>query len=193
MIQIINAFINFITQNPIELYGEFGLQHELSLFLRQNYPELTVRLEYPTSRLGFNPLPNFIKKEIDIYVRNENGESCVIELKMPKDNCGTPNEMYSAIKDVKFLEELKNAGIDYCFSILFTDRRAFWQAKQANAGIYNFFNGVSVNIQTLKFIHMPNFLHRRGTINIIHNHQSHWQNYTDSENKNWKYYIIEIP
>ena len=105
MIDRINNFFNAIQQTPIELYSEFGLQHELALFLRTNYPDLTVRLEYPTPRI-FNPLPQFIKKEIDVYVTTQTGERFVIELKMPKNNGGIPNAMYHAIEDVKFLEQL---------------------------------------------------------------------------------------
>ena len=51
MIEGINIFFNKIQQTPIELYSEFGLQHELAIFLRNNYPDLTVRLEYPTPRI----------------------------------------------------------------------------------------------------------------------------------------------
>ena len=51
-------------------YDESGLQHELALFLKMNNKNLTVRLEYPTSRV-FNSLPQLKKKKIDIYVKTE--------------------------------------------------------------------------------------------------------------------------
>lgn len=191
MRHIINQFFIHIQQNPIELYSEFGLQHELAIFFRGNYPDLIVRLEYPTPRI-FNPLPQFIKKEIDIYVTTQSGERYVFEIKMPKDDCGTPNEMYRAIQDVKFLEQLKQNNIDGCYAILVTERQAFWQAPQANAGIYQQFNGNAVNIQTLEIVHLPTFLHRKGPIQLSTNYQGTWNNYTDINNNNWRYYVLEI-
>ena len=70
MLDKINRFFDTIQQTPIELYSEFGLQHELAIFLRSNFPDLIVRLEYPTPRI-FNPLPDLIKKEIDIYITTQ--------------------------------------------------------------------------------------------------------------------------
>ena len=191
MIDRINNFFTTIHQTPIELYSEFGLQHELAIFLRNNYQDLTVKLEYPTPKI-FNPLPQFIKKEIDIYLTTQAGQRYVVELKMPKDDCGTPNEMYRAIQDVKFLEQLRQNNIDGCYAILITERQAFWQAAQANAGIYQLFNGQQVNIQSVDIGHLPNFLHRRGPIILNQNYQGNWTNYTDLNGTNWKYYVLDI-
>lgn len=191
MIERINDFFRSIQQNPIELYSEFGLQHELAIFLRDNYSDLTIRLEYPTPSI-FNPLPEFIKKEIDLYITTQAGQRYVIELKMPKDDCGTPNEMYRAIQDVKFLEQLRQNNIDGCYAILVTERQAFWQAPQANAGIYQFFNGQQVNIQSVDVGHLPNFLHKKGPIDLNNKYQGNWNDYTDMNNTNWKYYVLDI-
>ena len=191
MLDRINNFFTAIHQTPIELYSEFGLQHELAIYLRTNYQDITIRLDYPTPRI-FNPLPQLIKKEIDIFVTTNQGQRFVIELKMPKDDCGTPNEMYRAIQDVKFLEQLRQNNIDGCYSILMTERQSFWQAPQANAGIYQFFNGQNVNIQTLDITHLPNFLHKRGVIQLANAYQGQWQDYTDANNTHWKYYILDI-
>ena len=191
MIDRINQFFNLIQEAPIELYSEFGLQHELAIFLRNNYDDLTVRLEYPTPRI-LNPLPQLIKKEIDIYLTTQNGQRYVIELKMPKDNCGTPNEMYRAIEDVKFLEQLRQNHIDGCYAILITERQAFWDAPQASAGIYQFFNGQKVSIQSTDIQHLPNFLHRKGPIELDQHYKGDWHDYKDINNSIWKYYVLEI-
>lgn len=191
MIERINQFFTTIQQIPIELYSEFGLQHELAIFLRNNYQDLTVRLEYPTPRI-FNPLPQFIKKEIDIYITTQTGQRYVIELKMPKDDCGIPNEMYSAIKDVKFLEQLRQNNIDGCYAILITERQAFWQAPQANAGIYQLFNGQQVDIQSVDLGQLPFFLHNKGPIILNQNYQGIWTDYVDINNTNWKYYVLNV-
>lgn len=188
MLDKINRFFETIQQTPIELYSEFGLQHELAIFSRSNFPDLIVRLEYPTPRI-FNPLPDLIKKEIDIYITTQEGQR---ELKMPKDDCGTPNKMYRAIQDVKFLEQLRQNNLDGCYAILLTERQAFWQALQANAGIYQLFNGQHVNIQTIEVAHLPNFLHKKGGIQLNNQYQGIWNNYVDVHNTTWKYYVLEI-
>jgi hypothetical protein len=191
MIEKINHFFTSIQQTPIELYSEFGLQHELAIFLRNNYQDLTVRLEYPTPRI-FNPLPQFVKKEIDIYISTQDGQRYVIELKMPKDNGGIPKAMYHAIEDVKFLEQLRQSNIDGCYSILATSCKAFWNAPRANAGIYEFFNGQQVNIQSIDIPQLPTFLHVKGQIQLANNYQAIWQDYIDATNTNCKYYVLNV-
>lgn len=111
---------------------------------------------------------------------------------MPKENCGTPLEMYGAIKDAKFLEQLKQNNIDGCYSILITERQAFWNAHQANAGIYQLFNGLGVNISSIDIPQLPNFLHRKGPIELDNIYQADWNEYIDITNRNWKYYILDI-
>ena len=192
MIERINQFFTTIQQTPVELYSESGLQHELALFLRNTFQDLTVKLEYPTLRIFNPPLPQFIKKEIDLFISTQQGQRYVIELKMPKDDCGTPNEMYRAIQDVKFLEQLRQNNIDGCYSILITERQAFWQEPQANAGIYHFFNGQNVNIQSVYLGHLPNFLHKKGGITLANVYRGQWQDFTDGNNIPWKYYILNV-
>lgn len=191
MLDKINQFFESITVSPIELYSEFGLQHELAIFLRSNFEDLTVRLEYPTSRI-FNPLPELVKKEIDLYVTNRQGEKFIIEIKMPKNDSGIPNQMYEAVRDIKFLEQMKNNHINGCFAILMTSHSSFWQAPQANAGIYQFFNGEQINIQSLWQTNMPNFLHKKGEVRLHRNYSATWNNYLDVHNINWKYYVLEL-
>lgn len=191
MLDKINQFFESITVSPIELYSEFGLQHELAIFLRSNFEDLTVRLEYPTSRI-FNPLPELVKKEIDLYVTNRQGEKFIIEIKMPKNDSGIPNQMYEAVRDIKFLEQMKNNHINGCFAILMTSHSSFWQAPQANAGIYQFFNGEQINIQSLWQTNMPDFLHKKGEVRLHRNYSATWNNYLDVHNIKWKYYVLEL-
>ena len=190
MLEKINQFFDRILENQIELYSECGLQYELAIFLRNSFPELNVRLEYPTSRI-FNPLPNMLKKVIDIYI-TEGNRRYVIELKMPQDNGGIPKAMYHSIEDVKFLEQLKNAGINECYSIFMTSCVAFWQAQRANAGIYNYFNGNTVNIASIGIEDLPNFLHVRGPIELENVYETDWLEYNDLNNLQWKYYLLEV-
>jgi hypothetical protein len=48
MLDRINNFFTAIQLIPVELYSEFGLQHELAIYLRTNYQDITIKLEYPT-------------------------------------------------------------------------------------------------------------------------------------------------
>jgi hypothetical protein len=191
MLQSITHFFQSINEQPIELYSEAGLQHELALFLRNNYPDFTVRLEYPTTRI-YEPTPSFIKKEIDIYITTKNGEKYVIELKMPKENGGTPKEMYHAIEDVKFLEQLRHHNMDGCYAVLMTKHVAFWQAARANSPIYKIFNGETVNFQTLKNEEFPKFLKKSGEIQLNKTYLANWHSLVDIHNKQWKYYVLEV-
>lgn len=190
MLDRINNFFREIQLNQIELYSEFGLQHELAIFLRNNFNDLTIKLEYPTTRI-FRPTPDFIKKEIDIYITTQAGQRYVVELKMPKDNGGIPEAMYHAIEDVKFLEQLRQANIDGCYSILATSCNAFWDAPRAKAGIYHYFND-QVAIQSIEIDQLPTFLQKEENIQLANIYQANWQNYIDSTNTNYKYYILEI-
>jgi hypothetical protein len=100
--------------------------------------------------------------------------------------------IHRAIQDVKFLEQLRQNNIDGCYSILRTKRQAFWLAPQANAGIYQFFNGQNVNIQTVEIAHLPVFLHNKGVIQLANIYQGQWQDYIDANNTEWKYYVLDI-
>lgn len=191
MINKINQFFSSIQQNRIELYTEFGLQHELAIFLRLNFSDLKVKLEYPTKNI-LNPLPILLKKEIDIFITDSFGKRFVIELKVPKENCGVPFEMYRAIEDVKFLEQLKQNNLDNCYSILVSNNEAFWKSKRAKAPIYNFFNSEQVNISSLELAHLPNFLQKNGPIILDKKYHGIWENCIDINNASWKYYILEI-
>jgi hypothetical protein len=191
MIQSITHFFQSINKQPIEFYSEAGLQHELALFLRNNYPDFTVRLEYPTTRI-YKPTPSFVKKEIDIYITTKSGKKYVIELKMPKESGGTPKEMYHAIEDVKFLEQLRHHNMDGCYAILITKHVAFWQAKRADSQMYKIFNGETVNFQTLRKEEFPTFLKNSSEIQLSQTYQAKWNDIVDIHNNYWKYYLLDV-
>ena len=191
MLDKINQFFESINYSRIELYCEFALQHEFAIFLKKNFQDLTVRLEYPTSRI-FNPLPQLLKKEIDLYVTNQKEEKFVIQIKMPKNDSGIANQMYEAVRDIKFLEQMKHNHMNGCFAILMTSNSSFRQAPEANAGIYQLFNGEQINIQSLRQIEMPTILHNKEDVRLSRNYNTLWNNYVDVSNINWDYYVLEI-
>jgi hypothetical protein len=110
---------------------------------------------------------------------------------MPKSDSGTPAEMYSAIKDIKFLEQLENV-VDNRYAILVTNNVAFWNAPRANANIYHFFNGNEINISSLLHEHTPAFLHNKEEIILNNQYHAAWQELNDIDGVFWKYYIIEV-
>lgn len=190
MLKIIKRFFES-NQNKLELYSEAGLQHELAMYLRKELPGYIIRLEYPITRV-FRPSNGFVKKEMDIYLVSPTNQKFLIELKVPKENCGTPKEMYRAIQDVKFAEELKMHGFESCYCILITERSAFWQAPQANEEIYYCFNGKQVELKSIDNSHLPEFLHKNGAIILKMNYSVNWEEFRDANNCMWKFYILEI-
>lgn len=190
MLKIINRFFES-NQNKLELYSEAGLQHELAMYLRKELPGYIIRLEYPITRV-FRPSKGFVKKEMDIYLVSPTNQKFLIELKVPKENCGTPKEMYRAIQDLKFAEELKMHGFESCYCILITERTAFWQAPQANEEIYYYFNGKQVELKSIDNSHLPKFLHKYGEINLTKTYSATWEKFRDANNCMWKFYILEI-
>ena len=104
--QLVDDFFLFIQSKSIEIYNEFSLQHELGIFLREKLPDYRIQFERNVSY--FTPDNKTIKKEIDIIIFNEDkSEKYAIELKCPL-NGQYPEQMYSFVKDIKFMEELKN-------------------------------------------------------------------------------------
>ena len=190
LLDIIHDFFEKNNLN-LELYNEAGLDHEFALYLKKALPDFIIRLEYPITRV-YRPNPGFIKKEMDIYLISPSNEKYLIELKLPKENCGTPKEMYRAIQDVKFAEELKSHGFKSCFCILITERISFWAAPQANEEIYYFFNGKEVNFSSIDCSHLPKFLHKNGDINLNKTYSAKWLEFNDAHNHLWKYFILEI-
>jgi hypothetical protein len=189
-IELIADFFNQ-KQNKLELYSEAGLQYELALYLMHALPDYYIRLEYPITRV-YRPNPGFIKKEMDIYLVSPSNEKYLIELKLPKENCGTPKEMYRAIQDVKFAEHLKSEGFKACYCVLITERISFWLAPQANEEIYYLFNGAEVEFKSIDHSHLPKFLHKNGSIDFNHSYKVSWEEFRDSHNCLWKYYILEV-
>jgi len=181
--QLVDDFFLFVQSKSIEIYNEFSLQHELGIFLREKLPDYRIQFERNVSY--FTPDNKTIKKEIDITIFNEDkSEKYAIELKCPL-NGQYPEQMYSFVKDIKFMEELKNRGFTRTAAVALVSDRPFYEGRN-NEGIYKFFReeysvygcifkptGVGKN---------KDYITLSGRYNFI------WQ----ALNKGRKYYIIEI-
>ena len=121
---IIKSFFEDAKSNNLEIYNEFSLQFELSFYLREVLgEEYKIQLERNISFLNLKG--DFIKKEIDILIFKDNynlKEVTIIELKAIIDQkIARPITVFNWITDLKFLEQLKSAGIEKCYSLFVTN------------------------------------------------------------------------
>jgi hypothetical protein len=132
----LHEFFTYIQTNKVEIYNEFSLQHELGIYLRERYPEHKVQFERNVSY--FYERADTVKKEIDIVVYNDSrGVRYAIELKAPI-NGQYPEQMYHFLKDIKFMEQLKELGFTHTFAVTLVGDRPFYQGSY-NEGIYKYF------------------------------------------------------
>ncbi|MBP3327265.1 MAG: hypothetical protein J6L77_12720 [Coprococcus sp.] len=107
----------------------------MGIFLRARLTGYKVQFERNTRLFE---IQGTTKHEIDIVIYNEK-EKYAIELKYPL-NGQYPEQMFSFVNDIKFMEELKNAGFDstYCLTLV-QDKNFYLDQKQD--GIYAYFRG----------------------------------------------------
>ncbi|NLC40467.1 MAG: hypothetical protein GX763_06075 [Clostridiaceae bacterium] len=133
---LIYDFFSYTEQNNIELYNEFSLQHELGIYLRNILPGYRVQFERNVSY--FADVKNTIKKEIDISIFSPDiKEKYAIELKFPL-NGQYPEQLYSFVKDIKFMEQVKTLGFLHTYCISLVADRPFYFGNN-NHGIYAYF------------------------------------------------------
>lgn len=131
----INEFFNTHIQT-VDIYNEISLQHEMGIFLRNSISGYKIQFERNLS--FFNIREKLEKKEIDICIFNSNNsEKYAIELKYPT-NGQFPEQMYSFIKDIRFMEQLKEKGFTNTFCVVLVSQRPFYNGAKQN-GIYKYF------------------------------------------------------
>ena len=132
---ILSEFMGIVFAGEIEVYNEFSLQHELGIFLRQRLPGFKVQFE---RNVSFFNIKNTVKHEIDIVIYNES-EKYAIELKQPR-NGQHPEQMFSFIKDIEFMEQLKEEGFDGTYCLTYVQDKLFYSGAN-KFGIYGYFRG----------------------------------------------------
>lgn len=132
------------------VYNEFSLQHELGFFLRRRLKGEGYKVEFErnVSFFGINDGNGnkLTKHEIDIsiYKKDASGnfaEKYAIELKYPR-NGQYPESMYSCVKDIKFMEELRENGFNGTAVLTFVDDRNFYSGR-LRTGIYSYFRATT--------------------------------------------------
>ena len=137
-VDLIRDFISKIADNQIELYNEASVQYELAMFLREKLPDYKIQLERNIDYFGLEKR-NFIKKEIDIVIFDEQKtQKTAIEIKFPT-NGQYPEQMFSFCKDVKFLEQLHDEGFQNNIFLALAINQNFWNDKGNPNTIYEMF------------------------------------------------------
>ena len=181
--RLVSDFFKLVTRQNIEIYNEFSLQHELGIFLREALP--TYKVQFERNITFFTTDTNTIKKEIDISIFSEDKkEKYAIELKCPL-NGQYPEQMYSFVKDIRFMEQLRQRGFVKTCCVTLVSDKPFYQGK-LNDGIYRFFREeYSVYGEVFK----PTGIGKNEEcITLFARHDFIWNDF----NGNRKYYIIEI-
>ncbi len=130
---LLHKFMDMVEGGQIEVYNEFSLQHELGIFLRERLSDYKVQFERNTKYFGIS---GSVKHEIDIVIFNDS-ERCAVELKYPM-NGQYPEQMYSFVKDIAFMEQLKDKGFDATYCLTMVNDKNFYSGKKTD-GIYAFF------------------------------------------------------
>ncbi|MEJ9221544.1 hypothetical protein P4H46_25520 [Paenibacillus glucanolyticus] len=175
----LEQFFEYITAQNIEVYNEFSLQHELGIFLRTTLPQYKIQFERNVSYFGISET---VKKEIDISIVGDK-DRYAVELKYPT-NGQYPEQLYSFVKDIKFMEQLKEQGFSKTFSVALVGDRPFYEGRD-NSGIYDFFR--ESRIVRGRIYKPTGQLKNSGFIEIAGEYPISWRLLGDR-----RYFIVEI-
>lgn len=152
----LNHFTIKISRGEIEIYNEASIQFELAIYLREclDKNKYKIQLERNISYFNLNEKclngEKYLKKEMDIVIFDyDKNEKHCIELKFPTQG-QYPEQMFSACKDIKFLEQLVKSGFNECYFMMFADDPLFYKEKENDTGIYKMFRSEKVIKGTIK-------------------------------------------
>jgi hypothetical protein len=181
---LINEFIKLLISKRIEIYNEFSLQHELGIYLKDNLPQYKIQFERNISFFRIIGTP-FVKKEIDISIFSpDNKEKYAIELKYPT-NGQYPEQMFAFIKDIRFMEQMKENGFNSTFCLAIVDDELFY-CKGNNEGIYAYFRNNKIITGR---VYKPTGEGKTTIyITLSNEYRINWKVFSDK----FAYYLIEI-
>jgi hypothetical protein len=138
----ISKFFSEVEESRIEIYNEFSLQHELGIWLRGNVPP-PFKIQFERNVRFFDRNAKCVKSEIDIVIYGPDDErKYAIELKFP-DNGQHPEAMFSFIKDIMFMEQVKKIGFDKTYAVTYVQDRLFYDGPKTD-GIYAYFRNHAI-------------------------------------------------
>lgn len=148
--QMIEQFFEYLCENEIDIYNEFSFQHELGIFLRiklrkecEDGKDFKIEFERNAEKyfdINYAFLRDErVKKEIDISIyKYDHSLQYAIELKFPL-NRQYPEQMFSFIKDIRFMQELVNQKKfqkTYCITLVWANGRGRPFYKGNHEGTY---------------------------------------------------------
>lgn len=177
--------------DEIEVYNEFSLQHELGIFLRNKLSD-KYKILFEKNVKDFHiDKEKVTKREIDIVVQSRRSlDKYAVELKFPR-NGEYPEQMFSFIKDIRFMEELKERGFQdtFCLTVV-DDHRFYSDAGRLLADedkIYKYFR--KKNTLLSGSIQKPTGKKDK-TVTLSGEYHISWKDCIGKEG--WKYYLIKI-
>lgn len=181
---LIRKFFQLVAAGRVEIYNEFSLQHELSIFLRNQLVDAKVQFERPYDYFDIPcPCDGFIKKEIDISCFHTSTELFfALELKFPRAG-QYPEQMFKACQDIFFLEQLVATGFRNGYFIMVVDDPLFYRGYRMD-GIYAYFRAA---VPITGDIYGPTGDTAR-KITIAQRYSVQWLNIVGS----LRYFVIEI-
>ena len=112
------------------------MQLELGIFLRTRGERSGYTIQFERN-VSFFSITGTIKHEIDIVIFNlDKTEKFAIELKFPK-NGQYPEQMYSFIKDIVFMEQLKKYGFTETYTLTLVDDPLFYESGRKKVEFIN--------------------------------------------------------
>lgn len=217
------------------IYNEFSLQHELGIFLRKELEPFGFKVQFERNIENFFQIPanlsgkertdwikaeqkKFCKHEMDILIFKTfdlDSEKYAIELKYPK-NGQYPEQMYSFIKDIKFMEQVNEKFNIKTFVLTLVDDKTYYMktGKEKDKSIYWYFRSENDTEKsetiTAKQDIEKNTTIQKPTGNKAKNDNEsdekwleikldnsykkvEWKSILNSDLKNYRYYFFEIP
>lgn len=112
------------------------MQLELGIFLRTRGECSGYTIQFERN-VSFFSITGTKKHEIDIVIFNlDKTEKFAIELKFPK-NGQYPEQMYSFIKDIVFMEQLKKYGFTETYTLTLVDDPLFYESGRKKVEFIN--------------------------------------------------------
>ena len=176
------------------IYNEFSLQHALGAYLEKSFGN-GYRVEFERNSEKCFGIKTDTKHEIDIVVYNNNERKCAIELKFPR-NGQYPEQMFSFVKDIAFLEELANDThpFEKAYAITLVDDEKFYKniSTKSNNYIYKHFRCTSKLPDALHAGIYPKPTGNKPIYVALNNsYQIDWQ-YAQNANSPLAYYIVKV-
>lgn len=197
--EIENLLKDFLDNfNEENIYNEFSLQHELGIFLREKLKKDDYKVQFERnvgSFFGKDNVSDMVKKEIDIVIYKgdivNTKEKYAIELKFPV-NGQYPEQMYSFIKDIKFVEQLHDKGFKNTYTLTIVNQKPFYYGKKSD-GIYKYFRKNETIHGTIS---KPTGKDKTTkSISLNREYNIVWNDFKKLNKdslKNYRYYIIKI-